>query len=139
MAISKVIFDSKVLFSALYSRLGVPPELLGRVGQPSFELQSSTPLVAEYEAVLQRRGLQLSPQQIDAVIDPLCAHGGRHEIFYLWRPILKDPDDDFLLELAIKAQAGIVTWNLADFRKAGQFGVATLTPRQWLQQPKDTP
>jgi putative PIN family toxin of toxin-antitoxin system len=139
MTAPKVIFDTNVLFSALYSRLGVSFELLSRVGQANFELQLSAPLVAEYEAVLKRGGLQLNPEQIDAVIDHLCAHGVHHEIFYLWRPVLKDPDDDFLLELAVKAQASIVTWNVADFKKAGQFGVAVLTPRQLLQQLKDKP
>lgn len=139
MATPKVIFGTNVLFSGLYSRLGVSFELLSRVGDASFELQVSAPLVAEYEAVLKRGGLQLSEEQIDAVIDHLCAHSVHHEIFYLWRPVLKDPDDDFLLELAVKAQASIVTWNVADFKKAGPFGVAVLTPRQLLQQLESTP
>lgn len=46
--------------------------------------------------------------------------------------MLKDPDDDFLLELAVKAGASIVTWNLADFKRADQLGVRVMTPRELL-------
>jgi predicted nucleic acid-binding protein len=53
--------------------------------------------------------------------------------------VLKDPDDDFLLELAVKAQASIVTWNLADFRKASAFGVPVVDPRAFLLQLENQP
>jgi predicted nucleic acid-binding protein len=75
----------------------------------------------------------LSDRQIDDVIDFVCAQSEHHTIFYLWRPVLKDPDDDFLLELAVKSQASIVTWNIADFKKAKAFGVPIMTPKQLLQ------
>ena len=64
-----------------------------------FQIDLSAPLVAEYEAVLKRGLLTLTAQQIDDVPDYLCAEGIHHKIFYLWRPVLKDPDD-FPLELA---------------------------------------
>lgn len=108
--------------------------LLSVVGQSRFALQVSAPLVAEYEAVLKRGQLTLNNEQVVDVIDFLCAHSEHHKIFYLWRPVLKDPDDDFLLELAAKAQAAIVTWNLADFKKASPFGVTVVSPRAFLQQ-----
>jgi len=59
--------------------------------------------------------------------------------FYLWRPVLKDPDDDFLLELAVKSQASIVTWNVADFKKANTFDVKVITPKQLLQLLENLP
>lgn len=46
---------------------------------------------------------------------------------------LKD-QDDFVLELAVKAGANIVTWNLADFKRANKFAVNVLTPREFLEQ-----
>lgn len=130
----RVIFDTNVLFSALHSRLGVSFRLLSMVGASRFALQVSAPLIAEYEAVLKRGQLALSDDQIDDVIDFICANSEHHKIFYLWRPALKDPDDDFLLELAVKAQATIVTWNTADFKKAAAFNVPVITPRTLLQQ-----
>lgn len=62
----------------------------------------------------------------------------RH-FFYLWRPALKDPDDDFVLELAVKAGADIVTWNEGDFKRAAQFGVKAVNPRKFLEQLEKTP
>jgi putative PIN family toxin of toxin-antitoxin system len=129
----RIILDTNVLFSALRSRLGVSFRILSMVGQSRFSLQVSAPLIAEYEAVLKRGQLALADGQIDDVIDFLCAHSEHHKIFYLWRPVLKDPDDDFLLELAVKSQASIVTWNVADFKKADTLGVRVITPKQLLQ------
>jgi putative PIN family toxin of toxin-antitoxin system len=130
----RIVLDTNVLVSGLRSRFGVSFRLLSLVGRAQFALQVSTPLVAEYEAVLKRGQLALSDQQVDDVIDFVCAHSEHHKIFYLWRPVLKDPDDDCLLELAVKAQASIVTWNLADFKKASQFGISVISPRAFLQQ-----
>ena len=59
--------------------------------------------------------------------------------FLSWRPVLKDPDDDFLLELAVKSQASIVTWNVADFKKAVSFGVKVTDPRSFVQQLEKQP
>lgn len=129
-----MVLDTHVLVSALKSRLGVSFRLLSLVGQSRFALQVSAPLVAEYEAVLKRGQLALSDEQVDDIVDFVCAHSEHHKIFYLWRPVLKDPDDDCLLELAVKAQATIVTWNLADFKKASQFGVSVISPRDFLRQ-----
>ncbi len=130
----RIVLDTNVLYSAFHSRLGVSFQVLSMVGQSKFSLQVSAPLVAEYEAVLKRGQLKLTPQQIDDVIDFVCANSEHHKIFYLWRPTLKDPDDDFLLELAVKAQASIVTWNMADFKKADKFGISIMTPRDLLKQ-----
>lgn len=133
-SIPRVVFDTNVLFSALRSRLGVSFRLLSMVGQSRFALQVSAPLIAEYEDVLKRGQLALSDAQIDDVLDYICAQSEHHRIFYLWRPVLKDPDDDFLLELAVKSQASIVTWNVADFKKASTLNVQVITPRQLLNQ-----
>ena len=106
--------------------------MLSLLGSGQFQIHLSAPLVAEYEAVLKRGMLALSAQQIDDVLDYICAESVHHKIFYLWRPVLKDPDDDFLLELAVKANAMIVTWNVADFKRAAQFGIQVKTPREFL-------
>jgi len=92
----------------------------------------STPLVSEYEAVLKRGITSLSAEEIDDVINFICSRAMLNKIFYLWRPVLKDPDDDFVLELAVKANAAIITWNVADFKHAARFGVVVMTPRDFL-------
>ena len=49
---------------------------------------------------------------------------------FLWRPTLRDPDDDMVLEAAVNGHAhAIVTFNRRDFSPAmEQFGIAVLSP-----------
>lgn len=129
----RIVIDTNVLYSALRSQMGVSYRLLSMVGQARFLPQVSAPLIAEYEDVLKRGQLALSHAQIDDVIDYICAQSEHHRIFYLWRPLLKDPNDDFILELAVKAKAIIVTWNVADFKKAASLHVQVMSPRQLLE------
>ena len=55
-------------------------------------------------------------------------------IFYLWRPYLKDPFDDHILEVMIQSNAqAIVTFNKKDFREAENLGIKILTPKEFLE------
>jgi len=129
-----IVLDTNVLLTALKSSRGTSYRLLAMLGSGQYRPHVSTPLIAEYEAVLKRGGLALSYGQIDDIIDFLCSQAEHHKIYYLWRPTLKDPDDDFILELAVKAGADIVTWNSRDFKRAQAFAVNVITPRDFLAQ-----
>ena len=37
-------------------------------------------------------------------------------------------------ESVLKANAMIVTWNLADFKRAASFGIRVMTPREFLNE-----
>jgi len=128
----QIVLDTNVLVTALRSSKGASFRLLSMVDERRFQLHVSAPLVAEYESVLKRGMLALSSQQIDDVIDFICAQAEHHKIHYLWRPMLKDPGDDFVLELAVKAQAQIVTWNVSNFKPSLKLGVQVQTPRELL-------
>ena len=92
-------------------------------------------LVLEYEAILKREIVHLSHDDIESLVDYLCLIATAHQIFYLWRPVLNDPKDDHILELAVKANAAIVTWNTKDFKVAKiKFGLDVLTPKELLIQ-----
>jgi putative PIN family toxin of toxin-antitoxin system len=127
-----IVLDTNVLVSALKSSRGASFRLLSTVEQGRFTLHVSTTLVAEYEAVLKRGNTLLTAEEIDDIIDFICSRAVLNKIFYLWRPVLKDPGDDFILELAVKANAIIVTWNETDFKNAAKFGVTVITPRKFL-------
>ncbi len=66
------------------------------------------PLVLAYEAVAKRhaRELGLTFGDIETVLDYICSVASHRRIFYLWRPVLKDPGDDMVLELAVEAGVG---------------------------------
>lgn len=127
-----VVINTNVLVAALKSSRGASFRLLSLVEHDLFTVHVSTPLVSEYEAVLKRGITTLSEEKIDDVVDFICSKAVLNKIFYLWRPVLKDSDDDFVLELAVKANAAIVTWNIADFKHAVRFGVTVLNPRDFL-------
>jgi predicted nucleic acid-binding protein len=71
--------------------------------------------------------------QIEKFLDYLCVAGNWHEVYFLWRPILNDPEDDMLLELAVKANCRyIVTYNKRDFRGVDRFGIQLVTAKEFL-------
>ena len=95
------------------------------------------PLVVEYEAVLLRhlQGGDLSPEDVEALVDYLCLVARKQNIFFLWRPFLRDPDDDMFVEVAVAAQcAGIVTHNVRDFAGVESLGLRIFTPAEFLMK-----
>jgi putative PIN family toxin of toxin-antitoxin system len=127
----RIVIDTNVLVSALRSKNGASYRLLSLVDNGKFQTCLSVPLVLEYEAAgkkLVGKG-GLSTNDIDEIIDYFCKVSERHLIYFLWRPTLKDPKDDMVLELAVTANAdAIVTFNKADFRGTDKFGIRVITP-----------
>ena len=69
------------------------------------------------------------------LIDYICLIAHKIKIFYLWRPFLKDPRDDMVLELAVTANCDtIVTFNKRDFGDVDEFGIMVLTPQEFLKE-----
>lgn len=129
-----IILDTNVLVAGLRSSKGTSFRLISLINDSRLRLHVSTPLVVEYEAILKREITHLTEADIETVVDWLCAIADKHEIFFLWRPMLRDPKDDHVLELAVKAEATIVTWNLQDFIPAKSIGIQIMTPRELLEQ-----
>jgi predicted nucleic acid-binding protein len=106
------------------------------LGGKQFEISVSVPLILEYEAVAKRltREFGLTHADVEDILDYICCIADRRQIHYLWRPVLKDPRDDLVLELAVEASAKfIVTYNLRDFAGAEKFGIQVLTPKEFLK------
>ena len=130
-----VVLDSSVLVAALRSRQGASFRLLELLRDGQFEIAVSVPLVLEYEAVLVRHAveLNLSREAAVGVVDFLCSVGHHQEIHFLWRPSLPDPQDEFVLELAVAANCeAIITHNVRDFVGAKKFTPQVLTPSVFL-------
>jgi putative PIN family toxin of toxin-antitoxin system len=134
---NQVVLDTNVVFSALLSNQGASHKLLSLVGiSDQFQINVSVPLVLEYEDVLKRESdnLGLTHEEIDDVLDYLCSVAQRRQIFFLWRTFLRDPKDEFVLELAVEGGCDlIITYNQHDFFGIERFGLRTMTPRDFLR------
>lgn len=131
-----VVLDTSVLVAAWRSRTGASFALLEHFRDGSFEVAVSVPLVLEYEGALLRH-LSAGQRKSDvfAIVDYFCATGKRQSIFFLWRPLLRDPNDDMVAEVAVASGASaIVTHNLRDFAAVVRFGVQVLPPARFLLQ-----
>ena len=131
----KVVIDTNVIFSGLLSQKGSSYKLLKLIPRNIFTVVLSVPLVLEYESILSKnlKKLNLTKSDIDDFLDYLCSISEHSLIYYLWRPILKDPYDDHILELAFASNSKyIITYNISDFKETDKFGIITITPDQFL-------
>ena len=133
----QIVIDTKVFISALRSRRGASYKLFTLIDAGKFEVNISVPLVLEYEqtAVNHISGTRLSKEDFGDLLDYICKVSNQKKVFYLWRPALKDPKDDMVLELAVTASCDfIVTYNKQDFQGAERFGLEVVTPREFLER-----
>ena len=130
------MIDTNVIVAGLKSRRGASFQVLVNIGQGQFDIALSVPVLFEYESVLKRHQLShITESDLENFLDYLCQVADTRDIFYLWRPFLRDPKDDMLLELAIEAEAAyIVTFNLRDFTNIQTFKVEAITPQQLLHK-----
>lgn len=137
MGIPIVVIDTNVILSALKSKKGKSNQLLKTIGAGKFDFAISVPLILEYESVLKKYVNRdyYKNDDIDDFINYLCYTGKKIKLFYLWRPYLKDPYDDHVLELAIHANSKyIITYNKKDFKEAEQLGIVSLTPAEFMNK-----
>jgi predicted nucleic acid-binding protein len=133
----RVVLDTSVLVAAVRSRRGASFELLFGLSEGEFEVAVSVALVLEYEDALLRHvsSSPLNEGDIRDLIDYVCDVAIRQAVFFLWRPALRDPGDDLVLEVAVAASCdAIVTHNVRDFRGVEKFGVRVLTPGKFLRE-----
>ncbi len=132
---ANVVLDTNILISALKSKKGSSYKLLISITDNLYIPNVSVPLFMEYESVAKREGLLegFSPEDIDAILDYLLSKSSIRKIFYLWRPFLKDPKDDLVLEVAVESQSEyIITFNKKDFKGVDKFDIKVLTPKELL-------
>ncbi|MDH4037175.1 MAG: putative toxin-antitoxin system toxin component, PIN family [Candidatus Krumholzibacteria bacterium] len=134
---TRVVLDTSVLVAGLRSRRGASHRLLKLLGQGKFEVCISVPLVLEYESASKRisRSLGLRQADIDDILDYVCSVAEHRKVHFLWRPFLRDPGDDMVLELAVESESDyIVTHNISDFAGIRRLGVEALTPGEFLRK-----
>lgn len=131
----QIVLDTNVLSAGPRSNAGASYQLLERVGArgAGFEINLSVPLVLEYEMALSRDA-KIDAELIEPVLAYLCKVGRHREIYFLWRPFLRDPADEMVLEVAVECGAEtIATHNGRDVEGVEDtFGIRVETPRAFL-------
>ena len=138
---TKIVLDTCVLVAATRSRQGASFALISSLPNPRFQMCLSVGVYTEWQAVLTRP--EHLPKGANAslgleFVQYLASLAHLQDVHFLWRPFLKDPDDDMVLECAVAASCKyIVTHNVKDFRRSEQLGVTAITPAEFLQLLKD--
>lgn len=131
-----IVLDTSVLVAAWRSRQGASFALVSQLGTGKFDVAVSVPLVLEYESALLRNlaPSKLTPRDVRIFLDYICSVAQRQGIFFLWRPMLRDPNDDMVAEVAVAAGCdAIITHNVRDFAGVERFKIAIQTPREFIE------
>jgi putative PIN family toxin of toxin-antitoxin system len=126
--------DTNVLYAALRSRDGWSYEVLAALGQNRWVALVSNHLLHEYEEVLKGNAAQLalSLPDIDVILDIVSACSEECSLSTGWLPILLDPDDEPLAQLAVEFGADcVVTHNMRHLAPVRGLGIAVLPPRSF--------
>lgn len=129
-----MVLDTATMVAAIRSNVGASNRLLVAGLSGRFIMLVSTPLLMEYEAVMTRpehlKASGLTAGEVATVLDMVAAAAKPVRLAFLWRPAVRDPDDDMVLETAANSQAdAIVTFNKRDFAAvAERFGVGVWSP-----------
>jgi len=137
----QIVMDTRVLIAGMRSKSGVSNAFLRLLDEPRVRFHISNALLFEYEEVLHREqaALGLTDHDIDNVLDGFCSLAENHYRLFTWRPISSDPDDDFVLDLALSARVDcLVTYNFRDLQFIEQYGIKLMTPGQVLEIMRNT-
>jgi len=132
----RIVIDTSVLVAAARSRQGASFALVSSLPNPHFEFALSVALYTEWQAVLTRpehlpHGLRC--EDVLAYLRYLTSIAHLQDVYYLWRPFLRDPNDDMVLECAVASNSQfLVTHNIHDFQRIVELGVTPITPSSFL-------
>ena len=125
-----------MIVAAMRSPGGASAAILRAARYGTVTLLVSVPLGMEYEAVCSesehRLAAGLSEREVEIFLDALLAMAEPVKTHFLWRPQLRDPGDEMVLEAAVNGRAdALVTFNVRDFGTVpARFGIELIIPRE---------
>lgn len=130
------MLDTNAVVAAMRSPTGASAELLRLARRNVVTLIGNVGLALEYESVCKSAEHQLaaglSAKDVGIFVDAVIAMMEPVETHFMWRPQLRDPADEMVLEAAVNGRANaIVTFNRRDFREVPlKFGIPVLLPSE---------
>ena len=122
------------------SPTGASAALLMAARRSEVTLLANVALALEYEATCQlpehRLAAGLDLDGVEIFIDAVLAMVEPVETHFMWRPQLRDPADELVLEAAVNGRAeALVTFNRRDFGAVPVgFGIDVLTPAEAIRR-----
>ena len=132
--------DTDTIVAAMRSPTGASAGLLRAARAGRCVLPATAPLCLEYEAVCSRAehiaASGFTPADVTVFLDAVVDMIDPVTVWFLWRPQLRDPGDELVLEAAVNGRAdAIVTFNRRHFRQAADhFGIDILLPRDAIRR-----
>jgi uncharacterized protein len=136
----RAVVDVNVLISGVLSAKGSPAEILRATRDGQFELVVSEVLLAELQRTLGYPKLRkrIAPEKAAAFVNWVREHGTLAEDPASPPPVgSRDPDDDYLLALAIDRRAYLVTGDQDLLVLSSDLPI--LTPAQFSVKLRETP
>lgn len=117
------------------SRNGASFQLVSQLPSHQFEIALTVSLYTEWQSVLTRPE-HLPPgasaETALRFLRYMASIAHLQDVHFLWRPFLRDPDDDMVLECAVASGSRyIVTHNVKDFKRCTQLNVQALSPAEF--------
>jgi putative PIN family toxin of toxin-antitoxin system len=134
------VADTDVIVAAMRSPSGASAAILRAAREGRITLLVSVPLAMEYEAVCSEAEHQLAAglheQEVEIFLDAVLAMAEPVKAHFLWRPQLRDPGDEIVLETAVNGRAdALVTFNVRDFGDVPErCGIEVMIPREAIRR-----
>ena len=131
----RAVMDTNILYAAFRSRTGASFQVYRRLRLGDWTAVVSNHLVLEYEEILKAHApeLGLSLEDVDELLNAICARGEEWPLQAGWEPILPDPDDEPLAQLAWESAAKrIISFNRRHLQPASALGIEILKPGEFL-------
>lgn len=133
----RIVLDTSVLVAASRSRNGASFQIVSMLPSPKFEIALSIAVYTEWQAAMTRPEHLppgATPDMALGFLRYLASIAHLQDVHFLWRPFLRDPDDDMVLECAVASGSEfIVTHNVKDFRRVEELNVRAITPADFLE------
>lgn len=135
----KIVLDTDVIIAGMRSPSGASAEIIRSARRGELTLMASVSLFMEYEAKctlpIHYQAAGLSVHEADIFINTLASLIKPVKTHYLWRPQLRDPADEMVLEAAVNGGAqALVSFNQKHFGAIPQrFGIQLQLPSEFLR------
>ena len=132
--------DTDTIVAAMRSPTGASAALLRAAQAGRVALPATSPLCLEYESVCSRpehmAAAGFGPADLAVFLDALVDLVEPVDAWFLWRPQLRDPGDELVLEAAVSGRASaIVTFNRRHYGPTvARFGIDILLPAEAIRR-----